>query len=135
MKTTYKKLSKRFPAKKLKIFFDESSPGKTVQQCRNIIKYSSIIIGAFDGDKLIGIVRAIDDNIYASVMDVIVNPNYRKRGIGKKMVKMLCDELIKKDIKIIFCNTSKKLIPFYKSAANFKHDPEDVLLHIKNYKK
>jgi predicted Holliday junction resolvase-like endonuclease len=48
---------------------------------------------------------------------------------------MLCDELIKKDIKIIICDTSKYLIPFYKTAANFKYNPQDVSLYLKNYKK
>ena len=135
MRITYKKLSKRFPDKTLKNFFDESLPGKTLQQCRNIIKYSSVIIGAFDNNKLISISRALDDTVYSFVADVVVNLNYQRKGIGKKILKTLCNELIKKDVKIILCKTSKNLVPFYKSAANFKYNPKDVLVYIKNYKK
>jgi len=71
-------------------------PGKTLQQCRNIIKYSSVIIGAFDNNKLISISRALDGTIYSFVADVVVNLNYQRKGIGKKILKTLCNELIKK---------------------------------------
>ena len=132
MEIKYKKLSKKFPAAKLKRFFDESRPGKTIVQCRNIIKFSSIIIGAFENDKLVGIARSLDDTVYAFIEDVLVAPEYRKRGVGTKIVKMLCEELTNKKIKIISCDTTKKLVPFYKSAAKFKYNPNNVALYIKN---
>ncbi len=133
MEIKYKKLSKRFPAAELKRFFDESTPGKTTVQCRNIIKFSSIIIGAFDGDKLVGIARSLDDTVYAFIEDVLVSPKYRKRGVGTKIVRLLCKELIRKKIAIISCDTTKKLIPFYKSATKkFIYNPNNVALYIKN---
>lgn len=133
MTVTYKKLPKNFSARKLKSFYDEAFPGKTLWQCRNIVKHSSLIIGAFDKKALVGIGRALDDNVYAFITDIFVRPEYRKKGIGAKIVKMLCDRLVKKGVKIIHCSTDKKLAPFYKSAADLEHNPNDITLFLENF--
>ena len=78
-----------------------------------------------------GIGRALDDTVYAFITDVIVHHSYQKRGIGSKIVKSLCDDLIKRNIKIIHCSTDKNLIKFYKSAADFKYESGDVTLFLK----
>ncbi|MDD2935107.1 MAG: GNAT family N-acetyltransferase [Candidatus Pacebacteria bacterium] len=130
---TYKKLSRKYPAKKLKIFFNESSPGKTLSQCHNIINHSSVIIGAYSNKRLIGIGRSLDDKVYAFITDIIVNPNYRGKGIGSKIVKALCDQLIKRNVKIIHCSTEKKLVPFYQKAVKFEYNPDDITLFLKNF--
>ena len=130
---TYKNLSKKFPAKKLKIFFNKSSPGKTLSQCQNIINHSSVIIGAYDNKRLIGIGRSLDDKVYAFITNIIVNPDYRRKGIGSEIVKVLCDQLIKRNIKIIHCSAEKKLVPFYQSRVEFEYDPDDITLFLKNF--
>lgn len=132
-KISYKKLPKNFSAKKLKNFCDQVLPGKTFQQCQKMIKYSSVFIGAFNKNTLIGIGRALDDTVYAFITDIIVNPKYRKKGIGTKIVKTLCDQLIKKNVKMIHCSTSKKLVPFFKSAAKFNYNSNDITLYLKNF--
>ncbi len=129
----YKKLTKKFSAKKLKIFFNESSPGKTLSQCQNIINHSSVIIGVFDGSHLIGIGRSLDDKVYAFITDIIVNLDYRGKGIGSKIVKVLCDQLIKRNVKMIHCSTEKKLVPFYQSKVKFEYDSENITLFLKNF--
>lgn len=128
---SYKKLSSKFPAKKLKIFFDESFHGKTLSQCQNIINYSSVIIGAFDNKRLIGIGRSLDDKVYAFITDIIVNPNYRGKSIGSEIIKILCDQLIKRKIKVIHCSTEKKLVPFYQKVMKFEYDPKYITLFLK----
>jgi len=131
VKVTYKKITKKFSAKKLKDFFTESFPGKTLSQCQNIIKHSSVIIGAYDKNHLVGIGRALDDEVYAFITDIIVNPNYRGNNIGTKIVKILCSELKKRKIRVIHCSTEKKLIPFYQGVG-FKYNKNDITLFLKN---
>lgn len=126
----YKKLTKRFPAEKLKHFFDEVLPGKSLSQCKNIIKHS-VIIGAFDNDKLVGIARGLNDSVYGFITDVIIKPEYRRKGIGGKAVKMICGDLKRKGVKIIHCSTDKKLIKFFQSAEKFKYDSNDITLYCK----
>jgi len=130
---TYKKFSKKFPAKKLKFFFDESSPGKTIKQCQNIIDNSSLIIGAYNKARLVGIGRSLDDKVYAFITDIIVNHNYRRKGIGSEIVKRLCSQLIKRNVKIIHCSAEKRLVKFYQSKVKFEYDPNDIMLFLKNY--
>ncbi|MCX6796075.1 MAG: GNAT family N-acetyltransferase, partial [Candidatus Falkowbacteria bacterium] len=106
-KITFKVLSKKISAKKLHGFYQSALPGKTLNQCQDIIKKSSMIVGAFAGEKLIGIGRGLEDSVYAFITDVIVDRKFRKLGIGTKIVKILCEELMKKKIKIIHCSTEK----------------------------
>jgi len=49
---------------------------------------SSLVISAWDGEKLVGVVRVLSDKIVRSVIyDLVVLPEYRNHGIGKELVK------------------------------------------------
>jgi ribosomal protein S18 acetylase RimI-like enzyme len=50
----------------------------------------SYYVTAYHNDTLIAFARAITDgHYYTSIFDVIVNPQYQKKGIAKEMMKML----------------------------------------------
>jgi ribosomal protein S18 acetylase RimI-like enzyme len=131
-KIKYKKLTKNFSPRKLKFFYDKSLPGKTLNQCKNVIK-KSLIIGAFDGDELVGISRGLDDSVYGFITDVIVRPDYRGRGMGKKITKIICKSLRRRGVKMIHCSTKKGLTNFFKSAEKFENDSNDTTLYCKNF--
>jgi ribosomal protein S18 acetylase RimI-like enzyme len=58
-----------------------------------ILSNSAAVVTAWDGEMLIGFVRGISDGIrYAQVLDVLVHPDYRRRGIGKRLIDRLLDE-------------------------------------------
>jgi len=51
---------------------------------------NSYYVTAYHNDKLVAFARAITDaHYYTSIFDVIVNPQYQKKGIAKEMMKML----------------------------------------------
>lgn len=53
---------------------------------------NSVSIGAFDGDRQVGLVRAVTDKAtYAWVCDVYVLPEHRGRGIARTMLEMLLE--------------------------------------------
>lgn len=57
---------------------------------------SGCVAGAFAGGSQIGYARAVSDKYrFAYIMDVIVAPEYRGRGVGQQLIKSLleCDEL------------------------------------------
>lgn len=54
--------------------------------------HNSWYVTAYDEDKLIGFARAISDNYYyTGVYDVVVRPEYQKRGIAREMMKRIID--------------------------------------------
>ena len=62
------------------------------------IKNSIYTITVLDGDKPVGMGRLIGDGIYFTIVDVIVKPNYQKKGIGTQIVNMLIDYVDKETI-------------------------------------
>lgn len=49
---------------------------------------STLVISAWDNDRLIGTVRVLSDKIIRSVIyDLVVDPEYRNRGIGTELVR------------------------------------------------
>jgi ribosomal protein S18 acetylase RimI-like enzyme len=58
---------------------DEDGIKKTIE--------TGVAVGAWDGDRLVGFVRALSDGLYrAYIEDVIVDPDYRGKQVGERMV-------------------------------------------------
>jgi len=71
-------------------------------------------VSAFDNDRLIGIGRLISDGaLYALVCDMIVHPEYQKRGIGSSILNMLKDKCVEHDIQRVWLFSAKGQIDFY----------------------
>ena len=52
------------------------------------IANSDPAIGVWDGERLIGFARATSDGIYrATIWDVVIHPDYRGAGLGRKLVE------------------------------------------------
>ena len=49
---------------------------------------STFVVSAWENERLVGTVRVLSDTIIRSVIyDLVVDPEYRNRGIGKELVK------------------------------------------------
>jgi len=49
---------------------------------------------AFDGTKLVGFGRTIDDGgYYATLVDVVVHPDYQRKGVGRQIMRTLQDAM------------------------------------------
>lgn len=58
------------------------------EMLRNAFNNSLTIVGAYEDERLIGIIRVVGDGhsiIY--IQDIIVLPEYQRKGIGSLMVK------------------------------------------------
>ena len=54
---------------------------------------SNIVITAWDGDKLIGILRGWTDAAYDGyVCDLAVDPHYQKQGVGRELLKKVTEQ-------------------------------------------
>ncbi len=60
------------------------------------INNTTCLITAWDDGKIIGTARSLSDCArWATIVDVLVHPNYRNQGIGKKIIEELleCPEM------------------------------------------
>jgi len=77
------------------------------------------VVTAWDGDKIIGAGRMIsDDECYAWIHDIAVLPEYRKQGVGKKIMDNLtkgCEHLL------VGLTSSFEAVDFYKKLGFSKH--------------
>jgi len=85
----------------------EKGFGKEVAS--RVLYHSSLIVGAFEGDNLVGIARAMFDGLSAGIMEFSLEVAYQgdglkynngsliekdSSGVGKRIGKVLVDELI-----------------------------------------
>lgn len=92
---------------------------------------SENVVTAWDGDRLVGLARAIDDSeMVAYIHYVIVLTGYEGMGIASRMIEMLKD--VYKDylyIKVIPANSN--VVDFYKKLG-FKIKADGIAMQIVN---
>ncbi len=76
------------------------------------------ILGAHDKEKLVGIIRAVGDGYSVLfIQDILVLPEYQRKGIGKKLLEtMLGLYPDVYQIQLVTDNT-EKTVAFYKSCG------------------
>jgi N-acetylglutamate synthase-like GNAT family acetyltransferase len=61
---------------------------RQIEDLKIAIDRSEPVISAWEEDKLIGFARATSDGIYrATIFDVVIDPDYRRLGLGRKLVE------------------------------------------------
>jgi GNAT superfamily N-acetyltransferase len=67
----------------------ERRPVSDPERIQAMLDNANVLITAWDGDKLIGISRAISDRVYCTYLsDLAVDVAYQKSGIGKKLIEI-----------------------------------------------
>ena len=60
---------------------------------KKMISKSNVIVSAWNNKKMIGFGRATTDEIYrATLWDIVVDQNYQRLGIGKKIIKSIIND-------------------------------------------
>lgn len=94
------------------------------EMLRNAFNNSLTIIGAYEDERLIGIIRVVGDGhsiIY--IQDIIVLPEYQRKGIGSLMVKEILNLYAHVYQKILLTENQPNTVEFYKKM-NFIPDFE-----------
>ena len=77
---------------------------------------SATVFSAWDDDKLVGLISALDDSIMtAYVHFLLVNPDYQGKGIGTALLRMIADKY-KDYLRIVLVAYDDK-IKFYQSGG------------------
>jgi GNAT superfamily N-acetyltransferase len=70
----------------------ERRPVDDADRVNLMLKHGNILITAWDGDKLVGISRALSDFSFCCYLsDLAVDEAYQKQGIGKELIKRTYD--------------------------------------------
>lgn len=79
---------------------------------------SLCVLGAYESDHLVGIIRAVGDGrTIVFVQDLIVLPEYQRKGIGTKLLKTVV-ELYKDVYRMeLLTDNTEKTKNFYRSAG------------------
>ncbi len=63
-------------------------------QVHQAFSQSQLVISVWSGKRLLGVGRAISDlKMYSAIFDVVVDPTYQKRGIGRMIMTSLVEPL------------------------------------------
>ena len=69
-------------------------PTKDGERVRRMLQHSNLVISAWDGERLIGVCRALTDFSYCCFLsDLAVDRAYQHQGIGKEMISRLRQEI------------------------------------------
>ncbi len=84
-----------------------------------MIANSFAVSAAFDpAGRLVGMARALSDGVSdAYILDVVVDPAHRSRGIGREIVKRLADHLASCGVDWIVCVGVPGTETFYRAAG------------------
>ena len=121
MNITYNNTKKDLPVEQLYYLFlsagwaSEGIPDDWLKNFNRPFINSTIVISAWDNERLVGTVRAISDNFRRSVIyDMVVDPEYQNKGIGKELIKR-CMEHNSKSQWLL--ETNNKNIGFYEKLG------------------
>jgi len=84
-----------------KSLFDDNSFPMSKRVFRYHIKKGSILIGAFDGEKLIGYALVFLYKVSARIYSIGIDNKYQKRGLGRVIMERVFDIVKGKKIKKI----------------------------------
>src|SRR5262245_44421087 len=69
-------------------------PVEESSRIRRMRDHANLTVTAWDGEKIVGVARALTDFAFCCyVSDLGVRAEYQKKGIGKRMLKVLRDRL------------------------------------------
>ncbi|WP_080847837.1 GNAT family N-acetyltransferase [Cytobacillus gottheilii] len=84
-----------------------------------LLKNSTKVVVALDGNQVVGFITAISDGVLSAYIPLLeVLPEYKNKGIGKELVNIMLEEL--SDIYMIDLCCDDDVVPFYNQFKMMK---------------
>jgi N-acetylglutamate synthase-like GNAT family acetyltransferase len=100
---------------------------RKIEDLKIAIERSEPVISAWDSDRLIGFTRATSDGIYrATIWDVVIDCDYQKLGLGRKLLETLLTHSTMNRVERIYLNTTHQQ-SFYERIG-FKHNSSTTMV-------
>jgi len=104
--------------------------GNNLIKLCDAIEKSSTVYSAWDDEKLVGLINALDDtSLNVFIPYLVVNPKYQGCGIGSQLVKMIINKY--KDYLNVVLISYKSKSTFY-SQFGFENDHEALAMFLSN---
>lgn len=88
------------------------------EMLKNAYANSLKTLGAYEKEKLIGIIRVVGDgHSVVFIQDLLVYPEYQRQGIGTALLKQILQDYKHVYQKHLFTDNTEKTIQFYKSLG------------------
>jgi len=83
--------------------------GRAIEEIRIMLENTDYHFSAWDGKRLIGFARVLTDRIYrATLWDVVVHPDYQKRGVGEELMNRVLSHPVLSRVEKFWLNTRDK---------------------------
>ncbi len=102
---------KDFDPEQLLRLYDHApwSKGRTVEETRDMLAHTDLVLSAWEGGQLIAFGRVLTDYIYrASIWDVIVDPAYQGQDIGTQIMHRILEHPSLKQVELFWLCTRDK---------------------------
>ncbi|SMG19684.1 GNAT family N-acetyltransferase [Paenibacillus aquistagni] len=107
-------------------------PVGDTERIQRMIDNADEIITVRDGERLIGILRAITDYSYCCyISDIAVDKDYQGLGIGKELIRVLRERLGEEEVQYIL-TSAPKAVGFYEKIGFERADKAFVIKRKKN---
>ena len=82
------------------------------------IAQSLSVLGAYDGDQLVGLIRAVGDGeTILFIQDLLVLPSYQRQGIGRQLVNALVDQFPQVRQRVLLTDDQPQTRAFYENIG------------------
>lgn len=99
------------------------------QEMERAVAHSHPVFSAWDGERLIGFGRATSDGVYRAVLwDIVVDHDYRRQGIGRKLVETLISHPHLQSVERIYLFTTHQR-GFYERIGFVENPSTTLVLH------
>jgi ribosomal protein S18 acetylase RimI-like enzyme len=89
------KRRKEYSEEQLRELFDSVHwfSGRFPEKLRSALINSGSVFSAWDGEKLVGLIRGLDDGAWQATIDcLLVHPHYQGQGIASTLLKLLLED-------------------------------------------
>jgi N-acetylglutamate synthase-like GNAT family acetyltransferase len=105
---------------------------RRIEDLKIAIDRSEPVVSAWDEEKLIGFSRAISDGIYrATIFDVVVDCDYQRLGLGRKLVETVLAHPCMNRVERIYLTTTHQQ-SFYERLGFVTNDSTTMRLDVAN---
>ncbi len=102
-------------------------------ELQDAIRNSTYVVSAWSGDTLVGLVRGLsDDSSIFFLQDILVNPDFQRKGIGKKLLTNSLERFKHVRSTVLLTDDEEKQLKFYKSFG-FKNTKDITKFQVNTF--